>query len=67
MDEKSKSSIKSGKDLAERLKKDPKSISIGFATTLGSHNHLWADDFVPGERFRKGSRPGLCRHESRTG
>jgi putative tricarboxylic transport membrane protein len=36
------SPIKNGKDLAERLKKDPKSISIGFATTLGSHNHIAA-------------------------
>jgi putative tricarboxylic transport membrane protein len=38
----SASPIKSGKDLAERLKKDPKSIAIGFATTLGSHNHIAA-------------------------
>lgn len=36
------SPLKTGKDLAERLKKDPKSISIGFATTLGSHNHIAA-------------------------
>lgn len=36
------SPIKTGKDLAERLKKDPKSIAIGFATTLGSHNHIAA-------------------------
>ena len=36
------SSIKDGKDLAARLKKDPKSISIGFATALGSHNHIAA-------------------------
>lgn len=36
------SSIKTGKDLSERLKKDPKSIAIGFATTLGSHNHIAA-------------------------
>ena len=32
--------IKSGRDLTERLKKDPKSVSIGFATALGSHNHI---------------------------
>jgi putative tricarboxylic transport membrane protein len=38
----SASPIKSGKDLVERLKKDPKSMSIGFATTLGSHNHIAA-------------------------
>lgn len=36
------SSIKTGKDLIERLKKDPKSVSIGFATALGSHNHIAA-------------------------
>lgn len=36
------SPIKTGKDLVERLRKDPKSISIGFATTLGSHNHIAA-------------------------
>jgi putative tricarboxylic transport membrane protein len=34
--------IRNGKDLAERLKKDPKSVAIGFATTLGSHNHIAA-------------------------
>jgi putative tricarboxylic transport membrane protein len=34
--------LKSGRDLAERLKKDPKSVAIGFATTLGSHNHIAA-------------------------
>ena len=34
--------IRNGKDLAERLKKDPKSLTIGFATTLGSHNHIAA-------------------------
>lgn len=37
-----KSSIQNGKDLAERLKQDPKSIAIGFATALGSHNHIAA-------------------------
>ncbi len=36
------SPIKTGKDLIERLKKDPKSITIGFATALGSHNHIAA-------------------------
>ncbi len=34
--------LKSGRDLVERLKKDPKSVSIGFATALGSHNHIAA-------------------------
>jgi len=37
-----KSSIKDGKDLVDRLKKDPQSIAIGFATALGSHTHLAA-------------------------
>jgi tripartite-type tricarboxylate transporter receptor subunit TctC len=31
-------SIKDGNDLVARLKKDPQSISVGFATALGSHN-----------------------------
>ena len=34
--------IRTGRDLIERLKKDPKSVSIGFATALGSHNHIAA-------------------------
>jgi len=34
--------IKDGKDLIARLKKDPKSVTIGFATALGSHNHIAA-------------------------
>jgi putative tricarboxylic transport membrane protein len=33
-------SIKDGKDLVARLKKDPQSVSVGFATALGSHNHI---------------------------
>jgi putative tricarboxylic transport membrane protein len=33
---------KTGRELAERMKKDPKGISIGFATTVGSHNHIAA-------------------------
>ncbi|HSE01562.1 MAG TPA: tripartite tricarboxylate transporter substrate binding protein [Burkholderiales bacterium] len=36
------SSIKDGKDLVERLRKDPQSVAIGFATALGSHNHIAA-------------------------
>ncbi len=34
------STIKDGKDLVARLKKDPQSVSVGFATALGSHNHI---------------------------
>ncbi|HXF67443.1 MAG TPA: tripartite tricarboxylate transporter substrate binding protein [Burkholderiales bacterium] len=36
------SPIKTGRDLIERIRKDPKSVTIGFATTLGSHNHIAA-------------------------
>lgn len=36
------SPIKDGKDLTQRLKKDPQSVAIGFATALGSHNHIAA-------------------------
>lgn len=36
------SSIKSGTELVERLRKDPKAVSVGFATALGSHNHIAA-------------------------
>ncbi len=36
------SPIKTGKDLIERLRKDPKSVTIGFSPLLGSHNHIAA-------------------------
>ncbi len=36
------SPIVTGKDLIERLKKDPKSVASGFAVALGSHNHIAA-------------------------
>ena len=36
------SPIKDGNDLVARLKSDPQSIAIGFATALGSHNHIAA-------------------------
>ncbi len=36
------STIKTGKDLVARLKKDPKSVTIGFSPLLGSHNHIAA-------------------------
>lgn len=36
------SPMKTGKDLVDRLKKDPRSVSVGFSTTLGSHNHVAA-------------------------
>jgi putative tricarboxylic transport membrane protein len=40
------SDIKTGKDLAARLRKDPKSIAIGFSPLLGSHNHIAAGLFM---------------------
>ncbi len=36
------SPIKTGKDLADRLRKDPQSVTIGFSPLLGSHNHIAA-------------------------
>jgi putative tricarboxylic transport membrane protein len=34
------SPIKTGKDLAERLRKDPQALSIGFANAFGSTRHI---------------------------
>jgi len=34
------SPLKTGKDIVERLKKDPSALSIGIATALGNHNHM---------------------------
>ncbi|HTP97412.1 MAG TPA: tripartite tricarboxylate transporter substrate binding protein [Burkholderiales bacterium] len=34
------SPMAAGNDLAQRLKKDSKSVSTGFAVALGSHNHI---------------------------
>lgn len=36
------SPIASGRDLAERLKKDPRSLTIGFANTFGGSRHIAA-------------------------
>lgn len=36
------SPIKTGKDLVERLKKDPQAITIGFASAFGNHHHTTA-------------------------
>lgn len=36
------SPLKSGRDLVERLKKDPASLSFGIATSLGNSNHQGA-------------------------
>lgn len=34
------SAVKSGRELAERLKSDPASLSFSIGTTIGSHNHI---------------------------
>jgi putative tricarboxylic transport membrane protein len=36
------SPIKTGRELADRLKKDPKSLSLGFANAFGSSRHISA-------------------------
>ena len=36
------SPTKTGSDLIARLKKDPQAVPLGFATSLGSHNHIAA-------------------------
>jgi putative tricarboxylic transport membrane protein len=36
------SPTRTGRDLIERFKKDPKSVAIGFATTIGSFQHVAA-------------------------
>jgi putative tricarboxylic transport membrane protein len=40
------SPMKSGKDLAERLKKDPRSVTLGFANAFGSTRHVSAGILV---------------------
>lgn len=42
------SAIKSGKDLIERMKKDPRSVTVGFANAFGSARHIAAALFVKG-------------------
>lgn len=34
--------LKTGRDLIDRLRRDPKSVTIGFSPLLGSHNHIAA-------------------------
>ena len=36
------SPIRTGKDLADRLKKDPRSVTVGFANAFGSSRHMAA-------------------------
>lgn len=36
----SESPIKTGRDLADRLKKDPAAVSLSFSGALGNHNHM---------------------------
>jgi putative tricarboxylic transport membrane protein len=40
------SPIKTGKDLADRMRKDPKSLSLGFANAFGSSRHIAAGMFI---------------------
>lgn len=42
------SPIKTGKDLFDRLKANPRSLSIGFAGALGGHNHVAAGLLMKG-------------------
>jgi putative tricarboxylic transport membrane protein len=44
----SESPIKTGKDLFDRLKANPRSLSIGFAGALGGHNHVAAGLLMKG-------------------
>ena len=36
------SAIRNDRDLAERIRKDPRSVATGFAVALGAHNHIAA-------------------------
>jgi putative tricarboxylic transport membrane protein len=40
------SPLRSGKDLAERMKKDPRSVTCGFANAFGSSRHISAGLFI---------------------
>lgn len=42
------SPIKTGKDLFDRLKSNPRALSIGFAGALGGHNHVAAGLLMKG-------------------
>lgn len=42
----SQSPMKTGRDLADRMKKEPKSISVGFANAFGSSRHIAAGLFI---------------------
>lgn len=47
------SPITSGRDLVERLRKDPGALSLGVATSLGNSNHLGAAAAFKGIEVRK--------------
>ena len=36
------SPIQTGRDLATRMRKDPQSVTVGFANAIGNHNHVAA-------------------------
>jgi len=40
------SAIKTGKDLADRLRKDPRALNLGFANAFGSTRHMAAGLFI---------------------
>ena len=40
------SPLKTGKDLADRMKKDPRSVTCGFANAFGSSRHISAGLFI---------------------
>jgi len=40
------SPMKNGKDLVDRMKKDPKSVSVGFANAFGGSRHIAAGMFM---------------------
>lgn len=42
------SPIKTGKDLVDRLKSNPRAVSIGFAGAIGGHNHVAAGLLMKG-------------------
>ena len=42
------SPLKSGKDLIAKMKSDPQSLSLGFASSAGNHHHIIAGLFMKG-------------------
>jgi putative tricarboxylic transport membrane protein len=40
------SSVKSGKDLVARMRKDPQAMTLGFSSQIGNHHHISAGLFM---------------------